>query len=121
MSGEGEGPAIVEVRGLKIAFLGYLILGAAHPEPPVVWATETTAGVAATPDGAQVVDDLGEVQYSFVEVMRAHRGVGQDGDAIGDAPQFRLDQRADAERRDGAPGLWQSGLFPRTHAPLSAE
>ena len=55
---EARKPAIVEVGGLKIAFLGYLILGAAHPEPPVVWATATTAGVAGHPSDWTVVEAM---------------------------------------------------------------
>ncbi|HVP59678.1 MAG TPA: CapA family protein [Myxococcaceae bacterium] len=55
---EARKPAIVEVGGLKIAFLGYLILGAAHPEPAVVWATETSAGVAGHPSDWTVVEKM---------------------------------------------------------------
>jgi len=55
---EARKPAIVEVGGLRIAFLGYLILGAAHPEPAVVWATETTAGVAGHPSDWTVVERM---------------------------------------------------------------
>jgi len=55
---EARKPAIVEVGGLKVAFLGYLILGAAHPEPAVVWATETTAGVAGHPSDWTVVEKM---------------------------------------------------------------
>ncbi|HZX42407.1 MAG TPA: CapA family protein, partial [Myxococcaceae bacterium] len=55
---EARRPAIVEVGGLKVAFLGYLILGAVHPEPAVVWATETTAGVAGHPSGWTVVEKM---------------------------------------------------------------
>jgi Bacterial capsule synthesis protein PGA_cap len=53
---EARKPAIVEVRGLKIAFLGYLILGAKHPEPPAVWATDASAGVAGHPSDWTVVE-----------------------------------------------------------------
>ena len=55
---EARRPAIVEVAGLKIAFLGYLILGEKHPEPAVVWATETTAGVAGHPSDWTVVERM---------------------------------------------------------------
>ncbi|MGZ6097620.1 MAG: CapA family protein [Myxococcaceae bacterium] len=55
---EARKPAIVEVGGLKIAFLGYLILGEKHPEPAVVWATETTAGVAGHPSDWTVVERM---------------------------------------------------------------
>jgi poly-gamma-glutamate synthesis protein (capsule biosynthesis protein) len=55
---EARRPAIVEVGGIKIAFLGYLILGAAHPEPGVVWATETSAGVAGHPRDWTVVEKM---------------------------------------------------------------
>ena len=51
-------PAIVEVGALKVAFLGYLILGEKHPEPAVVWATETTAGVAGHPSDWTVVERM---------------------------------------------------------------
>jgi len=55
---EARRPAIVDVAGLKIAFLGYLILGAAHPEPAVIWATDTTAGVAGHPSDWTVVERM---------------------------------------------------------------
>jgi poly-gamma-glutamate synthesis protein (capsule biosynthesis protein) len=55
---EARRPAIVEVGGLRIAFLGYLILGEKHPEPAVVWATETSAGVAGHPSDWMVVERM---------------------------------------------------------------
>ncbi len=55
---EARRPAFVEVNGLKIAFLGYLILGEKHPEPAVVWATETSAGVAGHPSDWTVVERM---------------------------------------------------------------
>ena len=55
---EARKPALVEVGGLRIAFLGYLILGEKHPEPPVVWATETSAGVAGHPSDWTVVEKM---------------------------------------------------------------
>ena len=55
---EARKPAIVRVGGLRIAFLGYLILGEKHPEPAVVWATETTAGVAGHPSDWTVVERM---------------------------------------------------------------
>jgi poly-gamma-glutamate synthesis protein (capsule biosynthesis protein) len=55
---EARRPAIVQVGGLRIAFLGYLILGEKHPEPAVVWATETTAGVAGHPSDWTAVERM---------------------------------------------------------------
>ena len=55
---EARKPAFVEVGGLRIAFLGYLILGEKHPEPAVVWATKTTAGVAGHPSDWTVVEKM---------------------------------------------------------------
>ena len=55
---EARKPAFVEVGGIRIAFLGYLILGEKHPEPAVVWATETTAGVAGHPSDWTVVEKM---------------------------------------------------------------
>ena len=55
---EARKPAIVEMGGLKVALLGYLILGEKHPEPAVVWATETTAGVAGHPSDWTVVEKM---------------------------------------------------------------
>src|SRR5262249_43421037 len=49
---------MVEVGGLRVAFLGYLILGAKHPEPEVVWATETQAGVAGHPSDWKLVEKM---------------------------------------------------------------
>src|SRR5262249_49333289 len=57
---EARRPAIVEVGGLRVAFLGYLILGPKHPEPEVVWATETKAGGAGHPSDWQLVEAGGE-------------------------------------------------------------
>ena len=55
---EARKPAVVEVGGLRIAFLGYLTLGSAHPEPAAIWATETTAGVAGHPSDWKVVERM---------------------------------------------------------------
>jgi poly-gamma-glutamate capsule biosynthesis protein CapA/YwtB (metallophosphatase superfamily) len=55
---EARRPAIVTVGGIRIAFLGYLILGEKHPEPAVVWATETKAGVAGHPSDWTVVEKM---------------------------------------------------------------
>jgi poly-gamma-glutamate synthesis protein (capsule biosynthesis protein) len=55
---EARKPAILEVGGLKVAFLGYLSLGAKHPEPDVVWATGTQAGVAGHPSDWAVVEAM---------------------------------------------------------------
>jgi len=55
---EARKPAIVEVHGIRLAFLGYLTLGAKHPEPAVVWATETTAGVAGHPTDWTAVEKM---------------------------------------------------------------
>jgi poly-gamma-glutamate capsule biosynthesis protein CapA/YwtB (metallophosphatase superfamily) len=55
---EARRPAILQVKGVRLAFLGYLVLGPKHPEPPVVWATETTAGVAGHPSDWTVVERM---------------------------------------------------------------
>lgn len=43
---EARRPAILTVGGLRVAFLGYFFLGERNIEPPEVYATETTPGVA---------------------------------------------------------------------------
>jgi poly-gamma-glutamate capsule biosynthesis protein CapA/YwtB (metallophosphatase superfamily) len=43
-------PAIVEVKGIKVAFLGYFFLGDKNIEPAEVIATESTPGVAGHHD-----------------------------------------------------------------------
>jgi poly-gamma-glutamate synthesis protein (capsule biosynthesis protein) len=43
---EARKPAIVTVHGVRFAFLGYFFLGDRNIEPPQVYATETTPGVA---------------------------------------------------------------------------
>ncbi len=48
-------PAIVEVKGIKIAFLGYFFLGDRNIEPAEVIATQTTAGVAGNHDDVAVI------------------------------------------------------------------
>ena len=48
-------PAIVEVKGVKIAFLGYFFLGDRNIEPAEVIATEKTPGVAGHHDDVAVI------------------------------------------------------------------
>lgn len=43
---EARAPAVVEVKGIKIAFLGYFFLGDRNIEPPEVIASPETPGVA---------------------------------------------------------------------------
>ncbi|MFL5349617.1 MAG: CapA family protein [Hyalangium sp.] len=43
---EARRPAILTVGGIRFAFLGYFFLGDRNIEPPQVYATETTPGVA---------------------------------------------------------------------------
>jgi poly-gamma-glutamate synthesis protein (capsule biosynthesis protein) len=43
---EARRPALVTVGGVRFAFLGYFFLGTRNIEPPQVYATETTPGVA---------------------------------------------------------------------------
>ncbi len=45
---EARAPALLTVRGLRIALLGYLFLGEAPLEPPQIWATDSGPGVAGT-------------------------------------------------------------------------
>ncbi|MBX7112760.1 MAG: CapA family protein [Myxococcaceae bacterium] len=47
---QARAPAIIEVKGLKFAFLGYFFLGDRNIEPPEVIATEKTPGVAGHHD-----------------------------------------------------------------------
>jgi poly-gamma-glutamate synthesis protein (capsule biosynthesis protein) len=48
-------PVVVEVKGVKIAFLGYFFLGDRNIEPVEVIATETTPGVAGHHDDLAVL------------------------------------------------------------------
>ncbi|NTX55639.1 CapA family protein [Myxococcus sp. CA039A] len=43
---EARRPAVITVGGVKVALLGYFFLGERNIEPPEVYATETTPGVA---------------------------------------------------------------------------
>lgn len=43
---EARRPALITVGGVRFAFLGYFFLGTRNIEPPQVYATETTPGVA---------------------------------------------------------------------------
>lgn len=47
-------PAIVDVKGVKVAFLGYFFLGERNIEPPEVFAEEAKPGVAGRPKTSPV-------------------------------------------------------------------
>lgn len=55
---EARQPAIVTVKGVRIAFLGYFFLGDHNIEPPEVIATESTPGVAGHHDNADVMEKM---------------------------------------------------------------
>src|SRR5690606_13443783 len=57
-------PAVVTVKGVRFAFLGYFFLGDRNIEPPAVIATESTPGVAGHHSDLELmkqwlVEDLG--------------------------------------------------------------
>jgi poly-gamma-glutamate capsule biosynthesis protein CapA/YwtB (metallophosphatase superfamily) len=54
-------PAIVEIKGVRIAFLGYLFLGEQHPEPYEIFATDDQPGAAGH------YDDIAELQAMIEE------------------------------------------------------
>jgi hypothetical protein len=55
---EARRPAIIERRGVRIAFLGYFFLGEHNIEPPEVIATEHTPGVAGHPSDAAILERM---------------------------------------------------------------
>ncbi|MDC0709058.1 CapA family protein [Stigmatella sp. ncwal1] len=55
---EARRPALVTVGGVRFAFLGYFFLGTRNIEPPQVYATETTPGVAGHFSDIQVMERM---------------------------------------------------------------
>jgi poly-gamma-glutamate synthesis protein (capsule biosynthesis protein) len=62
-------PAIVEVRGVRIAFLGYLFLGDEHPEPYEIFATDDQPGAAGHHDDVARLKSMIEED---IESAKAH-------------------------------------------------
>jgi poly-gamma-glutamate synthesis protein (capsule biosynthesis protein) len=58
-------PAIVEIRGVRIAFLGYLFLGDQHPEPYEIFATGDQPGAAGH------YDDVARLQSMIEEDIQS--------------------------------------------------
>lgn len=57
---EARAPAIVERKGVKVAFLGYFFLGDRNIEPPEVYATDTKPGVAGCFQGDECIGRMVE-------------------------------------------------------------
>ncbi|RYZ33602.1 MAG: CapA family protein, partial [Myxococcaceae bacterium] len=55
---EARRPALLTVGGLRIALLGYFFLGTRNIEPPQVYATETTPGVAGHFSDVEVMERM---------------------------------------------------------------
>ncbi len=55
---EARRPALVTVGGVRFAFLGYFFLGTRNIEPPQVYATETTPGVAGHFSDVEVMERM---------------------------------------------------------------
>ncbi|NOK38202.1 CapA family protein, partial [Corallococcus exercitus] len=55
---EARRPAVITVGGLKVAFLGYFFLGTRNIEPPQVYATDTTPGVAGHFSDVEVMERM---------------------------------------------------------------
>jgi len=55
---EARRPAVLERRGVRIAFLGYFFLADHNIEPPEVIATETTPGVAGHPSDTAILERM---------------------------------------------------------------
>ncbi|MCY1031399.1 CapA family protein [Corallococcus sp. BB11-1] len=55
---EARRPAILTVGGLRVAFLGYFFLGTRNIEPPQVYATDTTPGVAGHFSDVEVMERM---------------------------------------------------------------
>jgi len=58
-------PAIVEIKGVRVAFLGYLFIGDQHPEPYEIFATDDQPGAAGH------YDDVAAVQSMLVEDIQS--------------------------------------------------
>ena len=58
-------PVIVEVKGVRIAFLGYLFLGDQHPEPYEIFATDDQPGAAGH------YDDVDRLQSMIEEDIQS--------------------------------------------------
>ncbi|TSC23328.1 CapA family protein [Corallococcus sp. Z5C101001] len=55
---EARRPALLDVGGQRIAFLGYFFLGSRNIEPPQVYATDTTPGVAGHFSDVEVMERM---------------------------------------------------------------
>ncbi|GAB4295964.1 MAG: CapA family protein [Myxococcota bacterium] len=55
---EARAPAILEVRGKKIGFVGYLHLGNHSIEPEIIWATADSPGMAGHPSNTDMVSAM---------------------------------------------------------------
>lgn len=55
---EARRPAILTVGGIRFAFLGYFFLGDRNIEPPEVYATETTPGVAGNHSDVDAMEKM---------------------------------------------------------------
>ncbi len=55
---EARRPAILTVEGVRVALLGYFFLGERNIEPPQVYATETTPGVAGHFSDVEVMERM---------------------------------------------------------------
>jgi poly-gamma-glutamate synthesis protein (capsule biosynthesis protein) len=55
---EARRPALLTVGGVRVAFLGYFFLGERNIEPPQVYATETTPGVAGHFSDVEVMERM---------------------------------------------------------------
>jgi poly-gamma-glutamate synthesis protein (capsule biosynthesis protein) len=95
---EARRPAIVTVGGVRLAFLGYFFLGNHNIEPPVVFATETTAGVAGHFDDEDfmeriVVEDV-RLAKTLADVVVPFFHWGREGRAELQPYQLRLGHAA---------------------------
>jgi len=65
-------PVILEVKGVRVAFLGYLFLGGQHPEPYEIFATDDQPGAAGHYDDVDAVRSMIEDDIRVAKEQADH-------------------------------------------------
>jgi poly-gamma-glutamate capsule biosynthesis protein CapA/YwtB (metallophosphatase superfamily) len=69
---EAREPVILEVKGVRVAFLGYLFLGETHLEPYEIFATDDQPGAAGHYDDAEALQSMIEADIQSAKTQADH-------------------------------------------------